>query len=329
MTAFVIESHKNLQQQPEDLTNHILKELAVQISHISINGNFVNSTVPDFTMPSFQKSTVDVAVNTLWVLSLLIALITASLGILVKQWFHELLSYETHDPMERLKLRFFREAGVERWKVFAIASSLPLLLQLALLLFFVGLGLFFHRLDAIVSWFTTGTAVLWLVSLLFATLAPTFSSQCPYKTPFLKIAVTWLRLRLDGLIFIGLVTLTILVLPLYFTVSRVKNRINELIERYHEWKWRMLEYEEGNVCKNTQLGIPVISYARDLLQGERLHEAIAENRKSYGRHRGRWSWSHEQTWCWDGNSFGCLCWLGGALSLLPSWCSFFIEETPL
>lgn len=40
--------------------------------------------------------------------------------------------------MERLKLRFFREAKVERWKVFAIALALPLLLQLALPAFSTG-----------------------------------------------------------------------------------------------------------------------------------------------------------------------------------------------
>ena len=101
--------------------------------------------------------------------------------------------------MERLKLRFFREAGVERWKVFAIASALPLLLQLALLFFFVGLALFFQQLDTIVAWFTTGTAILWLVSLLFATLTPTFSSQCPYKTPFLKDAISRLRVAIVAL----------------------------------------------------------------------------------------------------------------------------------
>ena len=165
-------------------------QLSVQISHLSINGNFINSTIPDFTTPSFQKPRVMVVINTLWILSLLIALITASLGILVKQWFHELLSYETHDPMERLKLRFFREAGVERWKVFGIASALPFLLQLAFLLFFIGLALFFHQLDPVVAWFTTVTGILWLGSLLFATFAPTFSSQCPYKTPFLKDVIS-------------------------------------------------------------------------------------------------------------------------------------------
>ena len=148
------------------------------------------------SLPSFKTSRVSSAINTLWVLSLLVALVTASLVLLVKQWFHELLSYETHDPMERLKLRFFREAGVERWKVFGIASAFPLLLQLAFLLFFIGLALFFHQLDPVVAWFTTGTGILWLGSLLFATFSPTFSSQCPYKTPFLKDAISQLRGKL-------------------------------------------------------------------------------------------------------------------------------------
>ena len=56
VTAFLIESYNSLQQQPEDLTNHIFMQLAAQISHLSVNGHSVNFTVPDFTTPPFQKS---------------------------------------------------------------------------------------------------------------------------------------------------------------------------------------------------------------------------------------------------------------------------------
>ena len=88
VTAFIIESYKNLQQQPEDLTNILLIQLINQTSHFSISGNFINSTIPVLSIPPFQTSRLSSAINTLWVLSLLIALVTASLGILVKQWFH-------------------------------------------------------------------------------------------------------------------------------------------------------------------------------------------------------------------------------------------------
>ena len=248
-------------------------QLINQTSHLSINGNLINSTIPVLNIPSFKTSRVSSAINTLWILSLLIALITASLGILVKQWFHELLSYETHDPMERLKLRFFREAGVERWKVFGIASALPLLLQLAFLLFFIGLALFFHQLDPIVAWFTTGTGILWLGSLFFATFAPMFSSQCPYKTPFLKGAISQLRVKL-------------------FSLSWLRDLANRIYdstsigwiwrpsERLRQWAGRVCKtlesLEEGEVCKDGSLSLPVISYTRNLLQGERLQDPIEE-----------------------------------------------------
>ena len=249
-------------------------QLAVQISNLSINGSFIHSTIPDFTTPSPQKPRVVVVINTLWILSLLIALITASLGILVKQWFHELLSYETHDPMERLKLRFFREAGVERWKVFTIASALPLLLQLAFLLFFIGLALFFHQLDPVVAWFTTGTGILWLGSLLFATLAPTFSSQCTYKTPFLKGVISQIRL-------------TLILLPRNVSFwlwdntperwfPKLKHWFDELDDQFRDWKEAWGAFEEGSVCKDDSLSIPVISCSKDLLQGERLRDSIGE-----------------------------------------------------
>ena len=257
-------------------------QLAVQISHLSINGHSVNSTIPDFTTPPFQKPTVVVVINSLWILSLLIALITASLGILVKQWFHELLSYETHDPMERLKLRFFREAGVERWKVFAIASALPLLLQLALLLFFIGLALFFHLLDAVVAWFTTGTGILWLGSLLFATLAPTFSSQCPYKTPFLKDVISQLR----GKLRISLSWLEDLARRLYLSTSI--GWVENLSSLLRGWSggvckaWEALE--EGAVCKDDSLSLPVICCSSGLLQGERLRDSIGECIRDISEH---------------------------------------------
>ena len=87
MTAFLIESYKNLQleQQPEDLTNLLLMQLINQTSHFSINGNLINTIIPVPNIPSFETSRVPSTINTLWILDLLIALITASLGILVKQ----------------------------------------------------------------------------------------------------------------------------------------------------------------------------------------------------------------------------------------------------
>ena len=230
--------------------------------------------MPDFTPPPFQKSWATVVINTLWLLSLVTALIAASLGILVKQWLHELLSYETHDPMERLKLRFFRETGVERWKVFTIASSLPLLLQLALLLFFVGLVFFLHQLDAIVTWCTTVIISFWLAALLLVTFAPVFSSQCPYKTPFLKGIIC--RLRTTLLPWPRTLTHFLLRVTSRKWFPAFKRWINRIDDKFVARLETLEALEEESVCKDGSLSLPVISFARDLLQGERLSDSFTE-----------------------------------------------------
>ena len=249
-------------------------QLSVQISHLSINGNFINSTIPDFDPSSFKKSKLSIATNVLWILSLTIAMITASIGILVKQWFHELLSYKTHDPLERLKLRFFREAGIERWKVFAIASLLPLLLQFALLFFLIGIVLFFHQLDEIVAWFTTGTMILWLASLFFATFAPIFSSQCPYKTPSLKRAICRLRVRVISLP--RALTYWLWSVTSSERFLNLQNRLDKLDNWFLVRCDNQMALEEESIRKDGGLNLPIISYTLELLQGEQLRDTIVE-----------------------------------------------------
>ena len=227
--------------------------------------------MPDFTSPSFQKPQYAVLVNILWFLSLVVALITASLGILVKQWFHELMSYETHDPKERLYLRFFREAGLEKWKVFAVASALPLLLQLALLLFFIGLGLFLHQQDPVVAWVTTGVMVLWLAAFVFTVSMPMFSSQCPYKIPLLKVVYHWARQTSRE-------NLSKLQLFCLWILGHIGG--SSLTKTVSGWFQGVVDiltaFEEDEVSKDGTLALPIVLHVKNVLRGERLNDSIGE-----------------------------------------------------
>ena len=69
----------------------------------------------------------------------------------------------------------------------------PLLLQVALLLFFIGLSEYLRELNPVVGWATTGTVLAWLAVFVFTTLAPILSSQCPYRTPILKQPLQYMR----------------------------------------------------------------------------------------------------------------------------------------
>lgn len=211
--------------------------------------------------------------NTLWTSSLIIALITASLGILVKQWFHEFMAYDTHDSRLQLVARFFRNQGMKKWGVFELAASLPLLLQLALVLFFIGLGTFLHELNPVVGWVTTGIMVGWLVLFLFTTLAPAFSSQCPYKTPMLKSILrrirvwSWFPLPISKL-------KDVLLFCVPPDWRKVRVMFMNLDRRVDNWVDGVKAYEEDEVCKAPSLDMTALVCAEDLLRGEHLDETI-------------------------------------------------------
>ena len=119
-----------------------VRQLVAQTSSYQSQGDVFNSTAPPLLLQPFQASVLDIKVNVLWFASLLCSLITASFGILVKQWLREFLAAENPSPLARLRVRHLRYPQLSWWKVFEIAAVLPLLLQLSLALFFAGLCYF-------------------------------------------------------------------------------------------------------------------------------------------------------------------------------------------
>lgn len=136
-------------------------------------------------------------VNYLWFSSLILSLVTASFGMLVKQWLREYVSGSFPVGKSHLRLRFFRYIGMLKWRVFKIASLLPLLLQLALGLFFVGLCLFSSQVNHELGFLTTTLVSLWASLLVLILGAPALSPMCPYKVTFLKEFMHYVRVLLN------------------------------------------------------------------------------------------------------------------------------------
>lgn len=134
-----------------------------------------------------------VQVNALWFASLICSLVTASLGMLVKQWLREYLGGDYYSPQARLRVRQFRHEGIAAWNVFDIAAVLPLLLQVSLGLFFLGLCIFTRSVNHAVGWTSIPLVSAWLLVLLLTTIAPAFSARCPYKVTFLISALRIIR----------------------------------------------------------------------------------------------------------------------------------------
>lgn len=168
-----------LQVDSGDETVQLLRLIAQQqVGNLTLT---VTSALPPTT-----PDTRYIIINILWFASLVCNLVTASLGMLLKQWFSEYLSNSTLAPQERMRIRYFRYQGLLAWRVFEIAAFLPLLLQTAIILFLTGLAIWTSTLNYVLGKVVLILIVTWGAFLFGTTAAPLLWSKCPYKSPFLK-----------------------------------------------------------------------------------------------------------------------------------------------
>ncbi|KAG7100078.1 hypothetical protein E1B28_001861 [Marasmius oreades] len=131
VTAFTIESYQWLQEDPQDTTVVLLRQIAQQMG-----GQSTSASQPINFIPSSSA----VRINTFWFLSLILALVDALFSLLCKQWIREhQRQINTRTPGQALALHWLRNQSFERWHVPTILASLPILLEIALFLFFAGL----------------------------------------------------------------------------------------------------------------------------------------------------------------------------------------------
>jgi len=180
-----------LQDDPTERNTLLLEQLLVQGYNISM-GNPLPSEPP--TSPSFSASAIGTRVNILFFLSLSISLASVFLGIVCLQWLREFQVKLPMDPRDSISIRQMRWEGLTYWKVPEIIDSLPILLNLSLLLFLAGLlDLLWSRSFAVAI---PSTIVVGMLVVFFAatTVLPSLQlsllrddtlqrPQCPYKSP--------------------------------------------------------------------------------------------------------------------------------------------------
>ncbi|RPD61486.1 hypothetical protein L227DRAFT_500242, partial [Lentinus tigrinus ALCF2SS1-6] len=185
MTAFVVESYKLLQPDPTDVTVAVLKQISTQLNSFTISPPFVNVTQVDqsanATHAPFRAPSSAIWLNALWFSSLVFSLGSALLALFLKQWIYE--ATVGGSSRESARLRQYRLHGLLRWRVGTIVVILPIMLQLASILFLGGLVLLLWTLHS-----TVATIASLLVGLLFTffltvTMLPVFRSDCSYRSP--------------------------------------------------------------------------------------------------------------------------------------------------
>ncbi|CAA7261167.1 unnamed protein product [Cyclocybe aegerita] len=232
VTAFIIESYKDLKPDPNETAVVLLGRIVARLDRIS-NGSATSATPdPDPSTIPFSFSPSTIRVNIFWILSLVVSLTTVLIGIVSSQWLREHQRYPAHfSPEEKFGLLNMRTEMIEKWGVAAFFSSLPVLLQLALVLFFLGLADFLVSLG--VSQVTIPVVVAISLSFLFlfaTTVIPAFQVftvlswrstgdnnvpvPCPYQSPQARLLHLALSSRL------GSVFALYTFLPIYYAMDQ-------------------------------------------------------------------------------------------------------------
>lgn len=243
VTAFTVESYKWLSEEPEDVSVKLLGFIASQIS------NSTGSLPFELTSESYAVNSSDIRINTVWFLSLTLSLSTVLIGILCLQWLREYQRDAALPHKEAVALRQMRYEGLLHWKVPEILTVLPILLQLSLILFFMGLLELLWTRNQIVAIFISAVISAVMLFLGVTTALPALQHafttdnhlripQCPYKSP-----QSWLCYRSCNAIFRVISTLQIpkFELPFFHRLFKSATDLNWMT---FDMRWRQLRDAE-------------------------------------------------------------------------------------
>ncbi|TFK90493.1 hypothetical protein K466DRAFT_450796, partial [Polyporus arcularius HHB13444] len=180
VTAFNIEAYRLLQPDPSQSSIQLLQLISQQLAQGPTKAGTIG--VPA-AQNIFKPPTQSIRINACWFSSLICALFSALICIMVKQWMREYLSNPPSSPRHNVRFRQYRYDGLVAWGVPEMMAFLPILLELSLVLFLVGLVDFLFQLQCTVAAIATCLITMALLFYVATAIAPVFSAHCPYKSP--------------------------------------------------------------------------------------------------------------------------------------------------
>lgn len=176
LSAFLIELLGRLEEDPKDIIQDILIYQTLMMRNASL-GPYEPST---FSPPGHI-----VAVNALFYASLSLMLLAAFIAMLIKNWVREfdrgLRGMSISE--QRAKTREFRYQGLVHWKLSGMVAILPILIQLSLLLFFIGLALFLYHIDSLSSAIVVAALGIGFLFYAITTTISVVVTSSPFRSP--------------------------------------------------------------------------------------------------------------------------------------------------
>ena len=116
------------------------------------------------------------------------SLFSAFLAMLGKQWLNRYASTDVRGTgIERSQDRQRKLDGIVTWYFDHVMESLPLMLQVALLLLGCALSLYLWEIEVTVACVVLSVTALGIIFYAFVVIAGTASMSCPYQTPVARI----------------------------------------------------------------------------------------------------------------------------------------------
>ena len=181
-SAFIIEINSQLQPDPNDETAALLRVLIYKIDNTTFGNN--PPGLPQWTGPPRAI----VQVQTILFASLSVSLFSAFLAMLGKQWLNRYASTDMRGTaIERSQNRQRKLDGVIAWYFDHVMESLPLMLQVSLLLLGCALSQYLWGISITVASILITITLFGVVFYLLVVVAGTVSESCPYQTPGARI----------------------------------------------------------------------------------------------------------------------------------------------
>ncbi len=214
VSTFVTQTSPNLQVDYNQVTAYIVYDM-LRLQRAMMDGLPSDSITSSGITPTspVHASRTDAWVNVLWFTSLALSLTTALMAVLVKQWIHQYMAVPSGTPCDRSRIRQFRFENIDAWHVPLIIGILPVLMHVALGVFFFGLVIHVRALSTPGAVLVGVIGFIAFVAYFGTTLLPLFKPDCPYKTyltlysysisAYLCVSaqrsrlVSWIRCRFD------------------------------------------------------------------------------------------------------------------------------------
>ncbi|TFK73335.1 hypothetical protein BDN72DRAFT_197790 [Pluteus cervinus] len=191
----------------KDFDNEMCDRLKEEHENILLFAALFSAIVTAFAVVSYQWLQPNTAstpppiphhlavwINFLWFMSLTMSLSVSCIGILCMQWVRHYRAWRPTMSRHAAALRRQRYEGFLLWRIPGIGAALLFMLQVALILFVIGLNFLMWSLDRIVASGVAAVSSCLFSFMILTMLAPAFqrwfkppfsvmASLCPYQSP--------------------------------------------------------------------------------------------------------------------------------------------------